>query len=1021
MAEADSWQEYVLAGIGGFLWLALLVAILYGILKTSLGLSIKKLSLKNAEIETEDKSKESVFNKHLDEIVYFFQETPCDIVIIEDLDRFGRTEIFTKIREINQLINANPDVRPHKKKPIVFLFAIRDDLFKGKDRTKFFDLLIPVIPFVSAGNAYNVLYNKLEKAGLRHGLQDRFLRQVTVYVTDNRHLVNIVNEYSIYRRTLSDSNLDPNKLFAIILYKVFFPSDFGKLHMNQGVLANLVEEVQKRRRKKREELGQELKLISELEKQAREGRIHSREALVCAYVGAIQRRHSSPLRRFRTPQRSGEIDAHGDSELILTALQEGSSITAIDFQNRALQQLPIKELEELIHPGLSLEDRLREIDRAAQLEEQGMGTRRTAVERELRSARYIPMKDVFSAEEITERVSTLEHGDLFVYLVTEGYLGEDYDDYTSYFHKGAITRVDREFVQRFNKDDEIDFGEKIDTPSEILLILDDGVFGKPQGFNITLVDHVLADAGSVHSHGLVDGFKAFPNEAFRFLEAYYAEGEHTEKLLRILIEAWEGFLEAAARCENPLPHVKQILKRAQDKTILALRHPNTFTQLLERYAPDIFDLPELARRLPLLAESGLQIGDISFPGLSDEERAAAINNVVKTALWRIMPLNIATILAWDGVEAKIAQSKMFLSLENAPPAVFIHVTEHINDFVENCFFEVDSTVTEPQEGVEKLLSIQGLGDDLGERVIARQDARLRFLSVPNRYWSTVIEKDKFVIDWQNIEELFVETNDFQQLAPIFRSPDVVSELAKERKEITLELFRQLVNFDEMGLESYRKLIKPDLGMIAEFPVEIERDKKLHLIRSGMIELSKDAYGWLAGDPELRVALIEKRFSTFEANIEDWTLEEQELGGLLKSKIPQHAKKKLLRIAGFIECGEDEKLQMEVVSILVSPDTAIDDFDQNFIETVIRSAKKCDAVKLLVRMIPKWEEGRVMSCLEEVGAPYQEIAEYGKRPLIEESELNLALAKALQERGFISQFKQEKKSIRIITRRKDPSE
>lgn len=221
-SEADHWKHFVVLGIVGLFWLASFLYIVYKILKTSSGLSVKRLSLKNAEIETEDKSKESVFNKHLDEIIYFFQETPCDIVIIEDLDRFGKTEIFTKIREINQLINANPDVGPRTEKPIVFLFAIRDDLFKGKDRTKFFDLLIPVIPFVSAGNAYDVLYKKLVKAGLREGLQEKFLRQVTVYVTDNRHLVNIVNEYSLYRNTLSDSNLDPNKLFAIILYKVFF-------------------------------------------------------------------------------------------------------------------------------------------------------------------------------------------------------------------------------------------------------------------------------------------------------------------------------------------------------------------------------------------------------------------------------------------------------------------------------------------------------------------------------------------------------------------------------------------------------------------------------------------------------------------------------------------------------------------------------------------------------------------------------------------------------------------------------
>lgn len=1001
------------------LWLALFLAIVHGVLKTSAGLSIKKFSLKNAEIETEDKSKESVFNKHLAEIVYFFQETPCDIVIIEDLDRFGKTEIFTKIREINQLINANPDVRPRKKKPIVFLFAIRDDLFKGKDRTKFFDLLIPVIPFVSAGNAYDVLHNKLEKARLREGLEDKFLRQVTVYVTDNRHLVNIVNEYSVYRSTLSDSNLNPNKLFAIILYKVFFPSDFGKLHMNQGVLANLVGELQVRRRKKREEFSQKLKQINDAEQQAREGRVHSREALVSAYVGFIQRRHNGQIRAVRT---SGgqETSIYADAESILASVQKNSDIRIQNTHNHQWVQLSRAELEQAIHPGLSVEDRLREIDRVVQLEKEGTATARVEVERELRDVRYLPMKRVFSAEEIAERLSDFEHGDLFVYLVTAGYLGEDYDDYTSYFHKGATTRVDREFVQRFNRGDEIDFGEKIDTPSEILLILDDGLFGKPQGFNTTMVDHVLGKAGDVHPSRLIEGLKAFPNEAFRFLEAYYVEGKHTEKLLRRLIEAWEDFFEAAAGCENPLPHVKEILKAALDNTIAAMRHPSKFTQLIERSSPDIFDCPELAERLPLLKKSGLLISDISFPRLSDNVRSNAIKDVTEPALWKITPMNVATILEWHGVEAEAAQSEMFLSLESAPPAVFSHVQEHINDFVENCFLEVDSTIEEPQEGVEKLLSVQGLEENLGEQVIARQDARLKFLKVPKHFWATIVEEEKFVIDWQNFEEMLVETDNFQQLTPIFRSPDVVSELAKDRKEISPKLFNLLVDFDGMELESYQKLIGADLGKIAEFPTAIDHEKKLHLIRSGMIQFSKEAYDWLQGDPSLRVALIEEQFSTFAENLEDWRIEEEELAGILKLRIPRDAKRKLLLNAGTVECERDQDLQIEVVQILASHNTAIDDFDDDFVERVISVVCECDAVKLLIMMMPKWDEVRVMSNLEAIGAPYEGIAEYGKRPLIPESEVNLALADTLQNRGFISQFKQEEKGLRIFTKRKDPS-
>ena len=123
-------------------------------------------------------------------------------------------------------------------------------------------------------------------------------------------------------------------------------------------------------------------------------------------------------------------------------------------------------------------------------------------------------------------------------------------------------------------------------------------------------------------------------------------------------------------------------------------------------------------------------------------------------------------------------------------------------------------------------------------------------------------------------------------------------------------------------------------------------------------------------------------------------------------------------AGAIECEEDEELQTEVVRIL---EAAVDDFDQDFVERVIRIAPKSDAVRLLIRMIPKWDEVRVMNNLKTIGTPYEEITDYGKRPLIAECKVNLALAQALQKKEFISKFKQEDKGIRIFTKRKDPSE
>lgn len=123
--------------------------------------NIRKFKFKDAEVEIDNKP-ESIFNKYLDEIIYFFQVTNHSIVIIEDLDRYegDASFIFQKLRELNTLINSSNQI----KYEVDFIYAIRDDFFEDyEERTKFFDYIIPVIPISSSGNSNEIMWNRLEK------------------------------------------------------------------------------------------------------------------------------------------------------------------------------------------------------------------------------------------------------------------------------------------------------------------------------------------------------------------------------------------------------------------------------------------------------------------------------------------------------------------------------------------------------------------------------------------------------------------------------------------------------------------------------------------------------------------------------------------------------------------------------------------------------------------------------------------------------------------------------------------
>lgn len=208
-------------------------------------LRITKICLKNIEIKLENG--ESFFNKYLDVIIYFFEITKCDCVVIEDLDRFNSSKIFTKLREINLLINNNPTIRAVINSPVKFVYIVKDNIFSKYERTKFFDFIIPVVPIFNGDNATSYIKKHFvksdfasteEEAEEKPYLSITYLEDIQKYLDDLRLIINCFNEFKIYKAVCNNFHgiNGDEKLFSLILYKNLYPRDYQELLRQEGVL-----------------------------------------------------------------------------------------------------------------------------------------------------------------------------------------------------------------------------------------------------------------------------------------------------------------------------------------------------------------------------------------------------------------------------------------------------------------------------------------------------------------------------------------------------------------------------------------------------------------------------------------------------------------------------------------------------------------------------------------------------------------------------------------------------------------
>ena len=252
--KLEDFKEILSLSIVGILFLPSLFFIILGLKKKNI-FNISKINFKlvEAQLDEEISTDETVIDKDMKEIVYLLYNSDTEVVVFEDLDRYNNIEIYNKLRELNFLANGYVNSNGQKKKRIIkFIYMVKDGLFASKDRTKFYDYIMPVVPIIDSRTSENYLISLLIKDKEKNKenpneLQANILANISLYIDDMRLLKNIVNEYYIYLNILpmKELNLNKNKLFAMMVLKNVFPDEFELLQGDTGYIFSIFDRIEK--------------------------------------------------------------------------------------------------------------------------------------------------------------------------------------------------------------------------------------------------------------------------------------------------------------------------------------------------------------------------------------------------------------------------------------------------------------------------------------------------------------------------------------------------------------------------------------------------------------------------------------------------------------------------------------------------------------------------------------------------------------------------------------------------------
>lgn len=765
-------------------------------------------SFKAKECELTIDADSSIFDKYIDEIVYYFNASPYNIVIFEDLDRFADPRLtFLKLRELNILLNESETFKKDEKS-IKFIYAIRDDLFIDDIRTKCFDYIIPVVPVIDSYNAgdYIIKYNK-ELFNIANTNQ---LYELGSYIKGMRELNNILNEYSLYKKTLKyvPSQI---KLLAFTIYKNNFPADYALLHEKRGFLYSVISNksmfagiLTSKEQEAYDKITIEIDRLDEQIKTQRK----------LAIDGYIQKYRAIAF--YVNTKRISIEEFVSDS--VKFELLRNNKITKYDYKDIYNEEAGTSNLDCDFRTTTSryvnsdFDDQYnRLLINSAELDEQESKLRIVIDRVHNSSFKHIlhQIKDTNAIKGKLRELAKQEKDEgqkvdieliceYVQFLMYNGYLDSDYSSYLSFYHEGYLTENDNAFFSAIIRGEALSYDLPLCNIDKLCSIISTERFNQRGILNYSLFDYLIKTKKVDHIESVI----RVAREYLDFIIGYSKNSKYKEAYIQALFNGWsesisaifEKSADADQRTQLLVLFYKalpDIILSEDDKRSLG----DTYSILIKNICE--FNIEKI--------NNYIATHEIVFSQLKEtpEEALPVLDNIVSRKLYEITYTNLNIIAGEE------FNHKAYTAIMHHPnKELLIYVNENIEKVVQTF---PESSINEEPIAILSLANNEHIEDNWKIAYCKKQTTVLDTIS-------NVAAKNEYII-YDNCNLLPIWTTILNSFSSKRKLPEYLKNyIVKHREELsqnkctddngqTLALMTELLgNNDVIDIETYRILV-----------------------------------------------------------------------------------------------------------------------------------------------------------------------------------------------------------------------
>ena len=858
--------------VDGIIIITLSSFLIYGLIKIQKNKNVfRKLNLQGNEIEIFEESDDSYFDKYLNEVLYLFENVDADVIVFEDMDRFNANKIFERLREVNTL--ANIQLQKESKKILRFFYLLRDDIFISKDRTKFFDYIVPVVPVVDSSNSYDQFISHFKKGGLFEKFNESFLQGLSLYIDDMRLLKNIYNEFVIYYNRLNTTELDCNKMLAIIAYKNLFPRDFADLQLNQGFIYTIF-------------ANKDSFVAEEIEKLDKQISEKSNE------IDMAKNEHLSTIKELDAAYEDKRPVRYGYRQDLSDADKANYAKRKQAIENRLNSSIPKLENEKVVleQKRISMQNRqLCEIITRDNID----------------SIFSITSTNEVGTVTHFNEIKSSEYFDLLKYLIRNGYIDETYADYMTYFYENSLSRIDKTFLRSITDKKAKEYTYKLKNPKLVVSRLRLVDFDQEETLNFDLFTYLLQTSHIDYVERLIEQLKSTKN--LKFIGAYFDTTIELSAYIKHLNMGWpEVFSTALSErllTENQIRRYSiASLYYSNDDIIELVNKENCLCDYISNARDYLaIDNPNIDRLIHCFTLLGVCFIGFDYTELNKELFQA----VYEESLYEINAENLQLIqreiLGAKNADDFFHKNYTILCL-HPDSAITQYVNQNINEYFHVVLQVSDGTIYDDENVAVAVFNNANLTTDYKQSYISALRTTITSIKeiADSSLWSSLLDADIVQYSEYNIMDCFNAVKLNESVIGYINRCDIDLDFSKTEydEDAKEKLFDSVVICNGIDNSKYRQILVSLKFSYDAFDIaDISDDKITILIDTNIIRMTADNLKYIRENYHNQIFYyIRKSIEKYIDIVDETLFSREELLEILTWDISDKLKIRLLELS-----------------------------------------------------------------------------------------------------------------------------